>query len=241
MQTVMRRKTRRRKGLGPWRLVRYTDDFVVIVAGSRANAEALQNEGEPRWHRGLTPLGDEDTGGQPRGSLRFPGLPHPVEAPARLRTAVRLHLPFAVSHSLRSEQGGRAHPSVITSRAQVPGAAPRRSAAGMMCLLPGWRVRATVQQARFTSWAFTRRAIDSGLLPSMGSVGCCFDNAVIESFWSRMRSTCSIASGGRRRVDLANAIFEYLEIYDNRRRRHSSLGMLTPVEFEARGQPTPVA
>ena len=36
------------------------------------------------------------------------------------------------------------------------------------------------------------------------------------------------------RVELANAIFEYLEIFHNRQRRHSSLGMLTPVEYELR-------
>src|ERR1700730_18477896 len=36
-------------------------------------------------------------------------------------------------------------------------------------------------------WAFTRRAMDSGLLPSMGSVGDCFDNALMEAFWSRMQ------------------------------------------------------
>jgi putative transposase len=36
------------------------------------------------------------------------------------------------------------------------------------------------------------------------------------------------------RVELANAIFEYLEIFHNRQRRHSALGMLTPAEFEAR-------
>jgi putative transposase len=40
---------------------------------------------------------------------------------------------------------------------------------------------------QFTSWAFTRRALDSGLVPSMGSIGDCCDNAVIESFWSRMQ------------------------------------------------------
>jgi putative transposase len=34
------------------------------------------------------------------------------------------------------------------------------------------------------------------------------------------------------RVELANAIFEYLEVFHNRQRRHSSLGMLTPIEFE---------
>jgi hypothetical protein len=42
MSTVIRRRIRRRKGLGTWRLVRYTDDFVVMVAGTRANAQALQ-------------------------------------------------------------------------------------------------------------------------------------------------------------------------------------------------------
>jgi putative transposase len=45
----------------------------------------------------------------------------------------------------------------------------------------------------------------------------------------------------RTRVELANAIFEYLEIFHNRQRRHSALGMLTPVEFEAVYQPTTAA
>ena len=42
------------------------------------------------------------------------------------------------------------------------------------------------QGTQFTSWTFTQRAIDSGLVPSMGSVGDCYDNATSESFWSRM-------------------------------------------------------
>jgi RNA-directed DNA polymerase len=42
MSTVMRRRTRRRKGLGTWRIVRYADDFVVLVSGTRSNAEALR-------------------------------------------------------------------------------------------------------------------------------------------------------------------------------------------------------
>jgi len=44
----------------------------------------------------------------------------------------------------------------------------------------------------------------------------------------------------RTRLELANAIFDYLEIFHNRQRRHSSLGMLSPIEFETR-QPTTVA
>jgi putative transposase len=39
----------------------------------------------------------------------------------------------------------------------------------------------------YTSWAFTRRAIDSGLVPSMGSIGDCYDNGQMESFWARMK------------------------------------------------------
>jgi transposase InsO family protein len=90
------------------------------------------------------------------------------------------------------------------------------------------------QGPQFTSWAFTRRARESGLLPSMGSVGDCFDNAVIESFWGRMQTELLNRRRWRTRIELANAMFEYLEIFHNRQRRHSALGMLTPAEFETR-------
>ena len=43
------------------------------------------------------------------------------------------------------------------------------------------------------------------------------------------------------RIELANAIFEYLAIWHNGQRRHASLGMLTPIEFEARHQHQPAA
>ncbi|MCU1354357.1 MAG: putative transposase, partial [Acidimicrobiales bacterium] len=85
---------------------------------------------------------------------------------------------------------------------------------------------------QFTSWAFTRRAQESGLVASMGSIGDCFDNAVIESFWGRMQVELLNRQRWRTRVELANAIFEYLEIFHNRQRRHSALGMRTPIEYE---------
>ena len=89
-----------------------------------------------------------------------------------------------------------------------------------------------LEPEQFASWAFTRRAKDSGLVPSMGSVGDCDDNAMIESFWSRMQVELLNRHRWRTRVELANAIFDYLEIFHNRQRRHSSLGMLTPIQFE---------
>jgi putative transposase len=75
----------------------------------------------------------------------------------------------------------------------------------------------------------------------MGAVGSCFDNAVIESFWSRLQVELLDRQSWHTRVELANAIFEYLEIFHNRQRRHSRLGMLTPVEFETWHKQTTVA
>ncbi len=88
------------------------------------------------------------------------------------------------------------------------------------------------QGVQFGSWAFTERAKDSGLLASMGSIGDCYDNSMMESFWSRMQVELLDRKKWNTRLELANAIFEYLEIWHNRKRRHSQLGWLTPIQFE---------
>jgi putative transposase len=85
---------------------------------------------------------------------------------------------------------------------------------------------------QFTSWAFTSRAKNAGLLPSLGTVGDPYDNAVVESFWGRMQAGLLNRQRWRTRVELANAIFEYIEGFHNRRRRHSALGWAIPLEFE---------
>src|SRR5215472_7697405 len=89
------------------------------------------------------------------------------------------------------------------------------------------------QGVQFASWAFTDRAKASGLVPSMGSVGDCYDNSMIESFWSRVQVELLDRKRWNTRLELANAIFDYLEIWHNRQRRHSQLGMLSPIQFEA--------
>ncbi len=66
----------------------------------------------------------------------------------------------------------------------------------------------------------------------MGSIGDCYDNAMIESFSGRMQTELLNRKRSKTRIELANAIFDYLEIFRNRRRRHSALGMRTPIEFE---------
>lgn len=88
--------------------------------------------------------------------------------------------------------------------------------------------------AQFTSWAFGDKIRSAGLMPSFGTVGDGLDNAMMESFWSSMQIELLDRKKWNTRVELANAIFEYIEVFYNRRRRHSSVGYLTPIEFELR-------
>jgi putative transposase len=86
--------------------------------------------------------------------------------------------------------------------------------------------------SQFTSWAFSDRVKGAGLALSMGRVGDAFDNAMMEAFWGRMQTELLNRRRWRTRLELANGIFEYLEVFHNRKRRHSALGMLTPHEYE---------
>jgi transposase InsO family protein len=102
---------------------------------------------------------------------------------------------------------------------------------------PGGTIIHSDPGVEFGSWAFTQRARASGLRPSMGSIGDCVDNAMVESFWARVQVELLKRRRWRTRLELSTALFEYLEIFHNRQRRHSALGMLSPVEYELRTPP----
>jgi putative transposase len=86
--------------------------------------------------------------------------------------------------------------------------------------------------SQYTSWAFGQRLSKAGLLGSMGSVGDCYDNAMMESFWGTLQLEVLDRKQWNSRAELANAIFEWIECWYNPTRRHSSIGMLSPVDFE---------
>ena len=69
-------------------------------------------------------------------------------------------------------------------------------------------------------------------MPSFGSVGDAFDNAMMESFWSSMQIELLDRKHWKTRLELTNAMFDYIEVFYNRQRRHSSLDYVSPVEFE---------
>ena len=85
---------------------------------------------------------------------------------------------------------------------------------------------------QFTSWSFGEKIRSAGLMPSFGTVGDGLDNAMIESFWSSMQIELLNRQRWRTRVELANAMFDYIEIFHNRQRRHSQLAYRTPIEHE---------
>lgn len=108
-------------------------------------------------------------------------------------------------------------------------------------MLSRWRSGADVQQlvsftiptrARNTRLAFGRTLREAGILGSIGRRGDAYDNAMAESFWSTIDRELLADSVFIDRASARMAIFEYIECWFVPWRRHSSLGMLSPVEFE---------
>ena len=66
----------------------------------------------------------------------------------------------------------------------------------------------------------------------MGSRGDCFDNAVLESFHATLKKDLIHRRSWPTKAEARTAVFDYIEAFYNRRRRHSLLGMLSPVDFE---------
>ena len=94
---------------------------------------------------------------------------------------------------------------------------------------------------QFTSWAFTENVRRLGLVSSMGTVGDCYDNAPMESFWGSMQVELLDRQRWRTVLELAVAIADWIDHFYNPIRRHSSLGYLTPNEFEDLHSPKPQA
>jgi putative transposase len=85
---------------------------------------------------------------------------------------------------------------------------------------------------QYTAVLFTKRCAKSGIEISMGSVGDCYDNAVCETFHASLKKERIYRQSWPTRAAARTAIFEYIEGWYNPRRRHSTLGYLSPAEFE---------
>jgi hypothetical protein len=95
-------------------------------------------------------------------------------------------------------------------------------------------LRRPVESEQYVSLAFGQAARDAGIARSMGSKGDCYDNAVAESFFATLKKELVHRRSWPTRRELTSEVFEYVEAFYNRVRRHSTLGYLSPADYETR-------
>jgi putative transposase len=88
------------------------------------------------------------------------------------------------------------------------------------------------QGSQYVSLAFGQKARDAGIAVSMDSRGDAYDNAVAESFFATLKKELVNRHSWPTRRELGAAVFEYIEVFCNRERRHSTLDYRPPREFE---------
>ena len=88
--------------------------------------------------------------------------------------------------------------------------------------------------SQYTSEQFQRLLADHGITCSMSRAGNVWDNAVMESFFSSLKTEWTARRTYRTRDEARADVFDYVERFYNPRRRHSTLGYLSPAEFEMR-------
>ncbi len=81
-------------------------------------------------------------------------------------------------------------------------------------------------------WPSARKARAAGIAQSMGSKGDCFDNAVAESFFATLKKELIHRRSWPTKIELRTEVFDYIEVFYNRERRHSTLGQLSPAQYE---------
>ena len=86
--------------------------------------------------------------------------------------------------------------------------------------------------SQYTSHAFTEQLKATGITQSLSRRHQCWDNAVAESFFATLKTELIYRQAWSTRTDVRHAVFEFIEVYYNRRRLHSSLGYCSPAEYE---------
>jgi putative transposase len=93
--------------------------------------------------------------------------------------------------------------------------------------------------SQYTSYAYQRELASQKMLPSFTAKGACLDNACMESFWATLKKELVYPQQRFATKEEARlAIFEYIHVFYNRERLHSSLGYTSPEVFEALKQPS---
>ena len=125
--------------------------------------------------------------------------------------------------------------SSATGAAAWPGRARRLAAWGMAlthCQPPAGLVFHSDRGVQYASHDYRDALQSAQTIASMSRKGNCYDNAAMESFWSTLKHELIYRRHFKTRAEARQAIFEFIEVFYNRQRLHSSLGYRSPIDFE---------
>jgi putative transposase len=91
----------------------------------------------------------------------------------------------------------------------------------------------SIEPGQYTSSEFTGLLGDHEMIQSLSRPRQCWDNAVAESFFASLKLELIDRRSWATRAQVRRTVFDYIEVFFNRRRLHSSLNYMTPVEYEA--------
>ena len=95
--------------------------------------------------------------------------------------------------------------------------------------------------SQYASFAYQKLLEQNGIRCSMSRRGNCHDNAVVESFFGTLKSELVYRCAWTTRAQARSAIHDYVEVFYNRRRRHTHCGNLSPADFESQFLAAPAA
>jgi transposase InsO family protein len=119
---------------------------------------------------------------------------------------------------------GKERDEQLITNAAVMALARRRPEAGL--------IHHSDRGSQYTSQGYQKLLHQYGILISMSGKGDCYDNALMESFFGTLKEECVERQAFKTRAEARNAVFEYIEVFYNRQRKHSSLEYASPSIYE---------
>jgi hypothetical protein len=156
-----------------------------------------------------------------------PAIPHPPRRRPRWTARARSPSRTVADAHAAPPAAGQATASAAFLSPQQPNPVVVPSTPPLLGVL-----RRPVESAQYTSLAFGRRLRETGLVASMGTVGDALDNAVAESFFATLECELLDRYDWPTRQALRTAVFDFIEVFYNRQRRHSTLAYQTPLDYE---------
>ena len=133
---------------------------------------------------------------------------------------------WSIDHTMTTDLVEKALDAAIRTRRPIVGGGGSEGAGGGL-------LHHSDRGVQYTSERYRQQLRDNGIQASMSRTGNCYDNAVMESFWGKLKSEMVFHERFATIAQARAAVFDYIEAFYNRTRIHATLGYLSPEQFEA--------